>query len=55
MMKWMYKNPHFLDFGTSWRLVVGYTPSPLYPKYPLERRLDGPPEPVWMTWRREYS
>jgi hypothetical protein len=40
-------DPHFLDLGTSWRLVVNFTPRPLYPRgksprYPLDRRLRGP-------------
>jgi hypothetical protein len=35
-----------IDFGTSWRWVVGFTPRPLYlqgksPWYPLDRRLVG--------------
>jgi hypothetical protein len=25
-------DPHFLDLGTSWRLVVSFTPLPLYPR-----------------------
>jgi hypothetical protein len=33
---------HFLDLGTSWRWVVSFTPLPLYLRYPLGRRLDGP-------------
>jgi hypothetical protein len=38
--------PHFLDLGTSWRLVVSFTPQLLYPRgksrqYPLDRRLGG--------------
>jgi hypothetical protein len=37
---------HYLDFGTSWRWVVSFTPQQLYPRrkslrYPLDRRLDG--------------
>jgi hypothetical protein len=37
----------FLDLGTRWRLVVSFTPRPLYPRgkiprYPLDRRLGGP-------------
>jgi hypothetical protein len=37
---------HFLDLGTSWRIVVSFTPRPLYsrgksPRYPLDRRLNG--------------
>jgi hypothetical protein len=38
--------PNFLDLGTRWRLVVSFTPRPLYPWgkspwYPMDRRLDG--------------
>jgi hypothetical protein len=47
--------PNFLDLGTSWRWVVHFTPRPLYPRYPLDRRLGGPQELVWMIWRRENS
>jgi hypothetical protein len=37
-------DPHFLDFGTSWRWAVSFTPNPLQPwgnshQYPLDRRL----------------
>jgi hypothetical protein len=32
----------FLYMGTSWRLVVSFTPLPLYLRYPLTRRLGGP-------------
>jgi hypothetical protein len=32
--------------------VVSFTLRPLYPRDPLDRRA---PEPVWTTWRREYS
>jgi hypothetical protein len=31
-----------LDLGTRWRWVVSLTPRPLYPRYPLDRRLGGP-------------
>jgi hypothetical protein len=31
-----------LDLGTRWRLVVSVKPLPLYPRYPLDRRLGGP-------------
>jgi hypothetical protein len=39
--------PHFLDLGTNRRRVVSFTPQSLYPRgksprYPLDRRLDGP-------------
>jgi hypothetical protein len=38
---------HILDIGSRWRLVVSFTPRPLYrqgksPWYPLHRRLGGP-------------
>jgi hypothetical protein len=32
-------DPHFLDLDTSWRQVVSFTPWPLYPQYPFDRRL----------------
>jgi hypothetical protein len=35
-------DPHFRDLGPSWRWVVSFTPRPLYPRYPLDRRLGGP-------------
>jgi hypothetical protein len=37
MGEWMYIDPHFFDLGISWRLVVRFTPLPLYPpvKEPL--------------------
>jgi hypothetical protein len=39
--------PHILDLGTRWRLVVTFTPRPLYlqgksPWYSLDRRLGEP-------------
>jgi len=39
--------PRILDFGTKWRLVINFTPRPLYLQgksllYPLDRRLGGP-------------
>jgi hypothetical protein len=50
--------PHFLDLSTSWRWVVSFTPQPLYPqgkncRYPLDKRLRGPPKPFCTMWRRE--
>jgi hypothetical protein len=41
------KLPYILDPGTRWKLVVNFTPRPLYsqgksPCYPLNRRLGGP-------------
>jgi hypothetical protein len=50
--------PRILYFGTRWRWMVSFRPQPLYPQgkgpwYPLDRRLDGPPEPVWTRWWRE--
>jgi hypothetical protein len=41
-------DPHFLDLGTSWRLVVSFTLRPLYPEI-------FPSEPIWTMWRRENS
>jgi hypothetical protein len=43
----------FLDLGIRWRLVVSFTPWPLYPQgksllYPLDRRLGGP-QVAWNT------
>jgi hypothetical protein len=35
--------------------VVNFTPGPRYPRYQLDRRLGGPPQQVWATWRRENS
>jgi hypothetical protein len=35
-------DPHFFDLGTSWRWVVSFTPLPLYPRYPLDKKLGGP-------------
>jgi hypothetical protein len=34
--------PRILDLGTRWKLVVSFTPQPLSPSYPLDRRLCGP-------------
>jgi hypothetical protein len=36
----------FFDLGTRWRLMVSFTPRPLYPQgkspwYPLDKRLGG--------------
>jgi hypothetical protein len=31
-----------LNFGTTWRWVVSFTPRPLCPRYQSDRRLDGP-------------
>jgi hypothetical protein len=40
-------DPRILDLGTSWRLVVIFTPQPVYSRgkslwYPLDRKLGGP-------------
>jgi hypothetical protein len=35
-------NPRILDLGTSWRLVVSFTPRPLYIPYTLYSRLGEP-------------
>jgi hypothetical protein len=34
--------PRILDHSTMWRRVVSFTPWPLYPRYPLDRKLDEP-------------
>jgi hypothetical protein len=44
--EWRY-NFIVLDLGTGWRWVMTFTPQPPYPRgnrprYPLDRRLDGP-------------
>jgi len=31
--------PFIFSHGTIWRRVVNFTPRPLYPRYPLNRRL----------------
>jgi hypothetical protein len=53
-------DPHFLDFGTSWRCVVSFTPRPLYPRdkslrYPLDRRLGGPHSRFGRHKEEKYS
>jgi hypothetical protein len=46
----------FFDLGTSWKLVISFTPRPIYPRYQLDRRLDGPQswsgreENSWPHW-----
>jgi hypothetical protein len=40
-------DPRFLDLGT----VATVSDQPLYPWYPLDRKLSGAPQPVWTTWR----
>jgi hypothetical protein len=44
-------DPHILGLGTSW-WVVSFTPRPLYPRYPLYRRLGGPQSQSrrWEKW-----
>jgi len=34
--------PLGLNFGTRWIWVISFKPRPLYPRYPLDRRLGGP-------------
>jgi hypothetical protein len=51
---------HYYGCIDSCMWVVNFTPRPLYPqgkspRYPLNRRLGGPQEPVWTIWRRENS
>jgi hypothetical protein len=54
MREWRYSST-ILDLGSRQRWVVSFTPLPLYPRDPLYRRLGGPPEPVWTSWKREKS
>jgi hypothetical protein len=40
--------PRILDLGTRWRLVVSFTPRPIYPQgNPLDRRLSGSQSWFW--------
>jgi hypothetical protein len=50
-------DPRFLDLGTSLRWAVSFTPRRKRPppRCPLQRRLRGPPEHVWTTWRSDNS
>jgi len=34
--------PLILNLGTGWKKVVNFIPHPLYPPYPLNKRLGGP-------------
>jgi hypothetical protein len=43
-------DPHFLYLGISWRWVVSFTPQPLYPPYPLERRRCCHKIPISFQW-----
>jgi hypothetical protein len=49
MEEWKYSST-ILDRGTRWRWVVSLTPQPLYPRYPLDRRLGGP-----QSWPGRYA
>jgi hypothetical protein len=53
-----YVDPHVLDLGTSWSLVVSFMPHLLYfqgrsPWYSLDSRLGGPQD--WYTWHGEVK
>jgi len=39
-----------VNLGSRWGWLLSSTPRLLYPRYPLNRELDGP-HPVWMLWR----
>jgi hypothetical protein len=47
---WCTRDPHLLDLGTSWTWVVSFTLQPLYPWYPLDKRMGKP-----QTWTGEYG
>jgi len=34
--------PRILNFGTRWSWVVSFTTHPLYPQYPMDKRMGGP-------------
>jgi hypothetical protein len=45
-----------INLGTRWRWVDSFTPRSLYsqgktPRYPLFRRMEWAPEPVWSRWQ----
>jgi hypothetical protein len=42
---------HILDLCISWKLVVKFTPWPLYPRVPIGYESGWAPTPVWTTWR----
>jgi hypothetical protein len=42
-----------VNFGTWWRLVVRFTPRPLYPHYPFNRNQGEPQGQSGRLWRRE--
>jgi hypothetical protein len=58
-------SPTILNIGTRWRRVFLFTPGPLYPqgnspRYPLDRRLDGPQSLSWHSchhkaWQRSVT
>jgi hypothetical protein len=57
--QWKY-NSTISDLGTVWRWVVSFTPLPLYPRvpatrYPVHRKLHGPPEPGRYGEEKSFS
>jgi hypothetical protein len=53
-------DPHFLYYASSWSSLISFKPRLLYPQgnsplYPMDKRLDWPPEPVWTLLGKEES
>jgi hypothetical protein len=51
MRDWRYKSI-IINFSATWRWVLSFAPRPLYPQYPLDRRVSGLQEPVWTLWKK---
>jgi hypothetical protein len=54
MVEWRHSST-ILDLGTRWRRDVSFrpwllTPWGKSPQYPMDRRLGGPQELIWMLW-----
>jgi hypothetical protein len=54
MGTWKYSST-ILDLGTRWRLVASFTPQPLCPRYPLDRRLGGSQNRSGRCWEKSCT